>query len=386
MSKKIFIQELKRIFKSPKRLFLIVLVPMLFFGFFGYVFREDTPKNLPVALTDYDQSPMSRQLVRWLDATTIMQISETAESPKAIENQLKRGDVYAYIIIPNDFEKNILQGQTTQALCYTNGNYMMPAGFIQSAFMQAVGTLSAGIDINKRMKQGTPQNQALAEVQSIRNDAHTLYNPYKNYNFFLSMGFVPLFFQMFVMIISIYTLGAMFKYRQARHQLKLAGGNSWALLLGKTLPYTFIFCILALLMDIYLFKVIGIPMQTSNYLATVFISFLLVLVNQSLAVFFVSVTADLRSALTYGGGFAALAFAFSGYTFPLGAMPEAVQYLAKIFPFTHFIQSYINTAVRGLPLSYSTENLIAFVVFISLVIVVFPKFKKRIHQNGYNEK
>ena len=60
MSKKIFLLEIKRIFNSPKRLFLTVLLPILFFVFFGYVFREDTPKNLPVALTDYDQSAMSR--------------------------------------------------------------------------------------------------------------------------------------------------------------------------------------------------------------------------------------------------------------------------------------------------------------------------------------
>ena len=238
MSKKIFLLEIKRIFNSPKRLFLTVLLPILFFVFFGYVFREDTPKNLPVALTDYDQSAMSRQLVRWLDATTIMQISETAESPQSIENQLKKGDVYAYIVIEKDFEKNIFQGQTTQAICYLNGNYIMPAGFIQSAFMQAVGTLSTGINMNKRMKQGTPQSQALAEVQSIKNDVHTMYNPYKNYNFFLSMGFIPMFFQMLVMVISIYSLGTMFKYHQAQHQVELAGGSAWGLLFGKIAPYT----------------------------------------------------------------------------------------------------------------------------------------------------
>ncbi len=381
--KKLFISETKRIFTSPKRIFMTLGLPLLIFAFFGYIFQEDTPKDLPVLVTDYDQSAVSRQLVRWLNTTSIMEISEQVESPTAAENQLRRGDVYAYIVIPTDFEKDILQNKTTKAICYTNGAYMLPSSFIQSAFLSTVGTLSAGINLNKRTKQGMGQQQAFAEIQSIGNDAHTLYNPYKNYNYFLSLGFIPMMFQMVVMIVSIFALGQMFKYRTADYFYKEAGNSAWALLLGKILPYTLIFLFLAVMMDIYLFNIIGIPSKPDFAFVTILLSLLLVLVNQSLAVFFVSFFKDLRSALTFGGGFAALAFSFSGYTFPLDGMPIPMQYVAKIFPFTHFLQSYINTGIRGLSLLYSWENILAFALFFSTLFLSFPKFIKLVKQNGY---
>lgn len=381
----IFIKETKQLLTSPKRLMMTLGLPLLIFVFFGYAFGEDTPKDLPVLVTDYDQSAMSRQFIRWLDATNIMQISEQVESPKVAENQLRTGEAYAYIVIPSGFETDILQGKTTQAICYTNGAYLLASGFIQSAFINTIGTLSAGINLNKRTKKGASYQQAFAEIQSIKNDTHGLYNPYKNYNYFLSLGFIPMMFQMVVMIVSIFVLGQMFKYRTAQKYYHQAGQNAWALLIGKLLPYTIAFMILAFCMDMYLFKIIGIPSKSDYALATILLSLLLVIVNQVLAVFFVSFMKDLRMALTFGGGFTAIAFSFSGYTFPLEAMPVFIQYLAKIFPFTHFLQSYINTAIRGLSLLYSWENIVAFSLFISTIAVSFPKFVKLVKQNGYEE-
>lgn len=382
--KKLFISETKRLLLSPKRLLMTLGLPLLIFGFFGYLFREDTPKDLPVIVTDYDQSAMSRQLIRFLDATTIMQISGQVESPIEASPLLKRADTYAYIVIPKDFEKDILQSKTTKAICYTNGNYLVPSSFIQSAFVGTVGTFSAGINLNKRTKKNTPLGKAMAEVQAVKVDNHGLYNPYKNYNYFLNLALIPMLFQMVVMTMSIFALGQMFKYREAQHFLKQAGGY-WQLILGKLLPYTLMFLFLGLMMNIYLFKIIGIPYKGSFWSMTLVV-FSLIIVNQSLAVFFVSMMKDFRSALAYGGALAGVAFSFSGYTFPIESMPESIQYLTRVFPFTHFLQNYINIGIKGLPMAYTWGNVLAFVCFISLALAVYPRFVKLIKNNGYEKQ
>lgn len=379
----IFLSEWKLILTKPNRIFMVWVFPILIFAFFGYLFHKDLPENLPVAVTDYDQSPLSRQLLRMLDATSIMQIVEHTESPKAIERKLRTGQIYAYIIIPSDFEKNILQGKANKAICYTNGQFLLPSGFIGSSFMTTVGMFSAGINLNKRLKKGESSYEALATIQSIRSDAHLLYNPYKNYNYFLNLGFIPMLFQMVVMVVSIFSLGIMFKKQQAHMLYEKAGKNAWALLLGKMLPYTILFLFLAIAMDVFLFKVIGIPSKPDYAFMTVFISLLLVLVYQTLAISFVSFSSDLRSALTFGGGFSALAFSFSGYTFPIEGMPTLMRGIAQLFPFTHFLESYVNTAIRGLSITYSAGNMVAFVLFFCTIWVAYPKFVKLIKQNGY---
>lgn len=383
--KKIIIHETKRLFRSPKRMMMTLGLPLMVFGFFGYLFREDTPKDLPVVVTDYDQSAMSRQLVRFLDATTIMRVSGQVQSPSEASTLLKRADAYAYIVIPKDFEKDVLQSKTTKAICYTNGNYLVPSSFIQSAFVSTVGTFSAGINLNKRTKKNTPQAKALAEVQAVKVDHHGLYNPYKNYNYFLNLALIPMLFQMVVMTMSIFALGHMFKHRQAKHYLRMSGGSYFGLLMGKLLPYTGMFFFLGLMMNLYLFNFIGIPYR-GNIWTMALIVFSLIIINQSMAVFFVSMLKDLRSALAYGGALAGVAFSFSGYTFPIESMPEQIQYLTRIFPFTHFLQNYVHIGVKGLPISYSAENVLAFVFFLSLAVAAYPRFVILVKKNGYEKR
>lgn len=381
----IFLSEWKLILTRPNRIFMALVFPLLIFAFFGYIFHKDLPENLPIAVTDHDQSPLSRQLLRMLDATSIMQIAENSKDVEPIEQKLRRGDIYAYVVIPPDFEKNIMQGKSNKVICYTNGQFLLPSGFIQSSFMTTTSMFSAGINLNKRQKKGESQPQALAEIQSIRSDAHLLYNPYKNYNYFLNLGFIPMLFQMVVMIVSIFSLGTMFKKRQALELYAQANDSALALLLGKILPYTILFVFLAIVMDVFLFRVIGIPSKADYAFGTIFISLLLVLVYQAFAILFVSFSPDLRSALTFGGGFSALAFSFSGYTFPMEGMPSVMKGLAYVFPFTHFLESYVNTAIRGLPLVYSVKNMVAFLLFFSTILVALPKFVKLIKQNGYEK-
>lgn len=383
--KNLFTSEIKRLFLSPKRLLMTLGLPLLIFGFFGYLFREDTPKDLPVVVTDYDQSAMSRKLIRFLDATTIMQVSQQVGSPTEASTLLKKADAYAYIVIPKNFEKDILQSKTTKAICYTNGNYLVPSSFIQSGFVSTVGTFSAGINLNKRTKKNTPQGKALAEVQAVKVDNHGLYNPYKNYNYFLNLALIPMLFQMVVMTMSIFALGQMFKYRETQRFLKQAGGSYWRLLLGKLLPYTLMFLFLGLIMNIYLFKIIDIPYKGNGWTMALVV-FSLIIVNQAVAVFFVSMLRDLRSALAYGGALAGVAFSFSGYTFPIESMPESIQYLTRVFPFTHFLQNYIHIGVKGLPISYNWGNVLAFVFFISLALAAYPRFVQLIKNNGYEKQ
>lgn len=92
---------------------------------------------------------------------------------------------------------------------------------------------------------------------------------------------------------------------------------------------------------------------------------------------------DLRSALTFGGGFSALAFSFSAYTFPMEGIPVPMQVLAQVFPFTHFLKAYVNTAVRGLSVLESFPQLLALLAFVLVGVVSAFKFHKLLKNNGY---
>lgn len=380
--KTLFWAETQRLFTSPKRLLMTFGLPLLVMYYFSSVFKADVPKDLPIAVLNYDNSAMSRQLVRFLESSPSLKIVTSNPNPQEAEKALRIGEIYGYVVIPTSFEKDILQGKTAKVVGYINGNFTMPASLVQGGIMGAVGTLSAGISIQKKMKQGTPEGWAKAEIQSVRTDSHSLYNPYKNFNFFLNLAFIPLLFHMVVMTMSIFALGQMFKHRNAQHYLALGGGY-WSLLLGKMLPYTLVFLALGGVMNFVLFRVIGIPLSSETLLPPFLVVALLVVVMQSMAVFFVVMMKDLRTALSTGGLIAGMAFSFTGYTFPVESMPLAFQYLSNIFPYRHFIEMFVDVAIKGLGVEYWWGNLLAMGLFISSLVFSFPKFINLVKQNGY---
>ncbi len=378
----VFIKEWKKFFCSPRLLFWVFGMPLLLFFFFGSLFQSGVPRDLPVNVVDYDNSALSRKLIRFVDASPIMAVSEIKTSEAEAQNALKRSDVFATVVIPSRFQRDIYQGKSPKAICYVNGQFILPAGLIQSAFLSAAGTFSAGIKLDKYQKKGQTYAEAMDAISSVKIDKHVLYNPYMNYNYYLNLAMFPMMFQILVMVISVYVLGLVMKKRKTEKLLKLGNYNYWSVLCGKLLPYTILFLFMGWFMNVYLFKIIGVPTKTSM-MELMIVTFFMIIAYQAMALFFVSITKNLRSAMTFGGGFSALAFSFSGYTFPVEGIPYSMRIAGQIFPYTHFMKAYVNTAVKGLPLSYSSIQIGALCIFVLIGLASVRKFSLMLKNNGY---
>lgn len=379
---RVFYTEWKKFFRTPRLMVWVLAVPLLIFVFFGALFQNGVPRNLPVNVVDYDNSALSRQLLRFVDSSPIMAITQHCTNEAEAQQALRRSDVFATIIIPSDFEKDIYQGKSPQALCYVNGQFILPAGLIQSAFLTTAGTFSAGVKLDKRQKQGQTYGQAVSDISNLRIDKHILYNPYMNYSYYLNLAMLPMMFQIVVMVVSAYVIGLVMKRRKAEKLYRLANMNVWSVLAGKLLPYTLLFLFMGWFMNVFLFYNIGVPARGSVF-SILTVTVLMILAYQSMAVFFVSFSKNLRSALTFGGGFSALAFSFSGYTFPVEGIPNTMVVLGQIFPYTHFMKAYVNTAIKGLPLAGSAESLAALLLFVIVGLLSVSKFSKLLKNNGY---
>lgn len=379
---RVFYAEWRKFFRSPRLMVWVLAVPLLIFVFFGALFHRGVPRNLPVNVVDYDNSVLSRQLLRFVDASPIMAITQHCTNEAEAQVALRRADVFATILIPSDFENNIYQGKNPQVVCYVNSQYILPAGLIQSAFLSTAGTFSAGVKLDKRQKQGQTYGQVMTDISSVKLDKHILYNPYMNYSYYLNLAMLPMMFQIVVMVVSAYVLGLVMKRRKAEKLYRLGNQNVWAVLAGKLLPYTLLFLLMGWFMNVFLFYNIGVP-RKGTMGGILLVSALMVLAYQAMAVFFVAFSRNLRSALTYGGGFSALAFSFSGYTFPYEGIPKSMVVAGQLFPYSHFLKAYVNTAIKGLPLGASGVQLLALLAFVVVGMAAIPKFSKLLKNNGY---
>jgi len=358
--------------------------PLVIFGFFAAIFYKGVPRDLPMAYINYDQSQLSENLLRMLDATPNIDLKIKLTDEKEAQRLIQQQQIMGFIVIPQDFQQKLFKGENQSVICYTNNQFMLGAGLIQKDFQTTIGMFSAGLVMKKKMQKGQQTERVRAEAQTIKVDDHGLFNPYSNYAFYLLTALLPMMLQMIVMMVTVYVLGVELRYHQGKHWLAQAGGNPLKALVGKLLPYTLVLFFVAWWMNYLLFDLVGTPLHIPMF-NVVLITFALVIIYQIIGITIVSFAPDFRLALTVGSGFTAIAFSFAAYTFPMEGLPRSMQYLAQLFPYAHFMKYYVNRAIKGIPMEMTWQSLLALLLFGLLLIVAYPMFVKKIKSGGYEK-
>lgn len=153
-----------------------------------------------------------------------------------------------------------------------------------------------------------------------------------------------------------------------------ANGNIIYALIGKILPYTLIFSIIAVFMNVILFYNLGLPLNGKLHIILIS-EFLLILSYQFFAIFLLGLFSNLRLCLSLGSAYSMLALTYSGLTFPIAGMPAFGQAFAAVFPFTYWLKIFVSQSLRGEPTANSIAPMYALWAFIILGILFIPRLK-----------
>lgn len=377
-----FRREVEEIANNKLYLTSLIILPLIMLLLFTLMFSHGSIEQLPIAVVDNDHSSMSRQLISMMQTTQgIGDITETQSTIDA-NNLVRRGDVRAMVVIPENFEHNIVSGKITSVETSLSGANLSTAGILQRDIQKVVRSLSSGIAISKMQSMGASIDQALANVMPINVQIHTISNPYMNYGYYLAPMFIFVGIALFVTLNTIYSIGRELRYATAGKWLKCASNSLLAAIIGKLLPITIAMMIMMGLAFIILFVVMGMEAMCSWIILGIS-SLLLIIAYQSIATLIIAVTANLRLALSLGGGYAVMAFTFSGITFPTISMYGIAQFMAKLFPLTYFSDIFITQAVRGASLNYSLDSLVWLLGFSILGVIVWQRLSSVVRMEQY---
>jgi ABC-2 type transport system permease protein len=339
------------------------------------MFEKGVAHELPVAIVDQDNSTLSRQFIRTLGGTSEIHISHEATSLHEGKTLMQQWQCYGLVFIGKDFEKNTLRGEAPGVVLYTNNINLSTSSTISKAVKLTAGTMGAKIKVAIRTQKGEMVPQAIQGSQPVRLNTHVLYNPYVSYFIFMVSALLPLMLQMFVLLTTIYAIGIELKQHTAGHWMKLAKNNSWIAVTGKLLPYTILFSTLGIFMNMLTFSYLKIPLQGNAWMIYGG-TLLFVLSYQAMGILFISFRANMRESLSLGMAFSSMAFSFSGLTFPQMGMPESMQLISCLFPYTHYLQLTIDQALKGIPASYSFSHLFLLIGFIVVPALGFFRLQK----------
>lgn len=367
-------REIHRVARQPMYWLLTVILPIVAFAFFAVLLYKGVARDIPIAVVDQDNSTLSRKVTQMIDATPTAWVAYGVQGMEEAERLMLQGKVMGIVLIPDFFEKNILNNSQPHLESYLTGTNITVNGLLAKDLQTTVTTFTAGIQLQLLMKQGLTEKQAMAQLMPVRFDKHVLFNPHINYGYYLSPSFMPMMLLIFTIMATIFVIGTELKNGTAREWYDTAGGSVFAAYAGKILPITAIMFLMSELMLLVIFKVVGVPLNGSLTVITIS-NLLFILSYQSLGAMIVTVLSNLRLSPSIGGGYSVLAFTFSGLTFPIMAMSKPMQWFCCIFPFTFYTDIMVDQALRGAPAIYSLPDMGIIALFIILPLLCLPRLR-----------
>lgn len=375
-------REVLRIAVRPLYLFCMIIAPVFCYLFFTTLMANGLPTDLPAGVVDLDNTSTTRNIIRNLDA--FQQTHIVAHYPSVMEARkaIQRGEIYSFYYIPEGTTEATLASRQPKVSFYVNYSYLI-AGSLLYKDQRTISELAAGaVGQATLYAKGATEDQAMAFLQPIVIDTHALNNPWLNYSVYLCNTLFPGILMLLIFLTTIYTLGEEVKNGTGRELMRLADNSITKVLIGKLLPHTLVFFVIAVFYNVYLYGYLHYPCH-SGIFPMLLAGLLLVLSSQAFGVFLFGLFGSFRLALSAASLWGVISFSISGFTFPVMAMHPTLQALCVLFPLRHYYLLYVNFALNGYPLIYAWQAVAALLVFLLLPFLVLKKLRTILLQYVY---
>ncbi len=381
----VIMREINRILGDKVYLFIGIIAPLIGFSLITLIFSASVPRKLPVAIVDQDHTSLSRKMIRMIEATPVASPDNSGNSLEEARLKLVSGETSAIVVIPSGTEKNILRGQHADIAIYLNNVYLIKAGLLKSGIQKTIATLSTGIKLQTHMIWGETQPRAMAKIQAVQLNAVLLFNPYTSYEYYLVLLLLPILLTVYILFGTIYAFGTELQYGTGPEWLTAAQDHMSSAITGKFVLHTAWYFCLAMVMNLIFFRVLGLPLQ-GHFLMILLSELVMILSYQAMAIFLVTLSKNLRLALSLASAYTMLAITFAGLTFPAFGMPPVAQVFSKIFPFTYWLEIFAGQTLRNEPLSNANICLWQMTIFIAAGLCMVPRLKYLLKNEKYRGK
>ncbi len=342
--------------------------------FFLTFLKQGLPHDLPIGIVDNDNSSLSRNFARQLDATQLGKVIKYDTFAEARED-MQSGKITAICVIPKGMYADVQASRRPTFSYYLNGLYFVGGALSYKNILTMINLADGAVQREVLRAKGVNEKAIMGRIQPVTVDVHQIGNQYTNYGYYLTNIFLPGVLELTVIIVLIYSLGAELKYGTSRHLIRTAGDSMFTALLGKLVVYTVLFSSIGLILIMLMYDWMHFPINGSiwnMFLAIV----LLVLASEGVAIFIIGMLPIPRLALSIGALYSVMAFSMSGFTLPVETMPPYIQGLAEAFPLRHYFQLYSKEVIFATGFAGWWREVVHLLIFLFLPMVVIYRLKR----------
>jgi len=349
----------RQILRRDKWLFsCLTWVPILLAVTMWGVFSAGIARELPIGVVDLQHSQLSRKMIQSLDASSTLSVDYHYTSATEAKNAMIEGDIYAYAVIPPQFDQDILLHRQPQLSVFFNSQYILVAKLINSAVAQSQGYFDAQLEAMGNLAKGnTTTLAAIGQAVPISTQITALFNRNTNYAQFLVTAIVPAIWQICVVVSTILILAAHFRiYGNGNNSFAFLGDRPFTRLskiLGQYIP---LFMAQGALFLIWFYVLLDWPMEGS-YVVMLLAQFVTTIACIIMGALFFFLSMDPARAMSFAGAFTAPSFAFMGITFPVSDMNALAHAWRGLLPITHYIEVQVDQASYGASAAQSIGSL-----------------------------
>ncbi len=366
---RVFKRELLRLAQQKSARNLFVIVPLVAFFTLGAIYYKGALREVPIAVYDNDNSSLSRTYIRFLEASPTFDITHYISSDEDMENTFVDNEVQGIFYIPKDFHKNVLKKIPVQVRIYSNSTNIVFGNLIYRSALEITQSISASVVIKRMAPLGIDPGKISGTVLPIPVNTRVVGNPQYNYSYYLIPGLSIVLLQMIVFIAASRAFNNEWKKKTFQELVSVAKGNILSMLFGKYLAFLVYGLGLCGLVLAILFPLFGIPIY-GNIGSVATLLFLLVTVNIFLGFGISLVFKHELIALDLSIFYNSPAFVFSGFTFPIWAMPWLNSVYADMIPFTHFLTGFLKIYQLDTPVPFIWPEVWKLLVFLLVAFVL----------------
>jgi ABC-2 type transport system permease protein len=341
MSRRLFtlmLREVRATLRDPFTLTILIAVPLAALLIFGFTLSTEA-RGLGLGVHDQSQSAASRRILADIDATGDFTLIPFADRP-TIVRAFRRGAISAGLIIPPEFDRELHDGRDADAriqILYDGAETVL-AGNAEASLR---GTIAASVAALAARSGPTGERDSGGVTVLVT----ALFNPTFDgvpYMVAGTFGFVLTFLTTLLTAVSVVNerLGGTFE------QLQVTPATSLEIVLGKLLPLGGVFTFDVVLMVLAAGLLLG-AWPNGNPLLFVAVSSFYVLLSLALGLIISATSSTAAEAVQKTVLTSIPLVQLSGFAFPIRNMPLPVQWVAEIFPATHYIRISRAIYLRG---------------------------------------
>lgn len=367
-------RELRRM--TSRRLYfgVCLVLPLFCLFFMATIFGSGQMENIPIGIVDQDNTATSRQIVRNISAVPTFKVTRHFTDETAARQAVQRKEIYGYLSIPTGFTQRATTGMNATLSYYYHYALLSVGSELMAAFETALAPVALSPIAMEAVSLGVSQEQITTFLLPVQSSMHPLYNPDLDYSIYLSQPFFYVLFQILILLITVYIIGSELKFHTAQEWLTTARENILTAVVGKLLPYTFIFSVIGIFANYILYGVLHIPFHGSLLMMNL-MTILFIIATQTLAVFIFSIFPRIAYIISIVSMVGSLGATLSGVTFPVTSMYPPVHAASYLFPVRHFTEIAQSMLYFDSGFGYYWQSAAILWLFPLVALLILPRLK-----------